>query len=174
MAYATQADLVPLRLTQKDLNELTIDDDPGQPPIDPISDVGKQIVAQVTGAALEEASGRVESYCRQRYVTPLQQSDDVKALTLDITIYLLFSRRRETRISDTVQQRFDQAIGFLKDISNGKASLDQPVTAQLAQSGSGEAVVTRKPERFSDRNLDGYTGGDHDQRSGTFPYWWGM
>lgn len=162
MAYATQDDLVPLRLTQKDLVELTDDAFTGE------------VNSDVVNAALEEASGRVESYCRQRYVTPLQQSDDVKALVLDITLYLLFSRRRETRVSDTVQQRFDQAIGFLKDISAGKASLDQPVTAQQAQLGSGEAVITRKPERFSDRNLDGYTGSDRDERGGTFPNWYGM
>jgi phage gp36-like protein len=162
VAYATQDDLVPLRLTQKDLVELTDDAFTGE------------VNSDVVNAALEEASGRVESYCRQRYVTPLQQSDDVKALVLDITLYLLFSRRRETRVSDTVQQRFDQAIGFLKDISAGKASLDQPVTAQQAQLGSGEAVITRKPERFSDRNLDGYTGSDRDERGGTFPNWYGM
>jgi phage gp36-like protein len=162
MAYATQDDLVPLRLTQKDLVQLTDDESTGE------------VNTDVVTAALEEASGRVDSYCRQRYITPLQQSDDVKALVLDITLYLLFSRRRETRITDTVQQRFDQAIAFLKDISTGKASLDQPVTAQQAQSASGEAVVTRKPERFSDRNLDGYTGSDHDQRGGSFPYWNGM
>lgn len=162
MAYATQDDLVPLRLTQKSLIELTDDDDTGT------------VNAAIVTAALEEASGRVESYCRQRYVTPLQQSDDLKSLTLDITIYLLFSRRRQTGVSETAQQRFDQAIAFLKDISRGQASLDQPVTAQLAQSGSGEAVVTRKPERFSDRNLDGYTGSDRDERGGTFPNWYGM
>jgi phage gp36-like protein len=160
MAYATQDDLVPLRLTQKDLIELTDDDDSGL------------VNAAIVTAALEEASGRVESYCRQRYVTPLQPSDDVKALTLDITVYLLFSRRRESRIGDTVQQRFDQAIAFLKDISNGKASLDQPLSAVQPQSGSGEAVVTRKPERFSDSNLDGYTGGGCDQHGGSPSYFW--
>ena len=162
MAYATQNDLVPLRRTQKDLIELTDDDDTGI--------VNTAIVI----AALEESSGRVESYCRQRYITPLQASDDVKALTLDIAVYLLFSRRRETHVSDTVQQRFDQAIAFLKDISVGKASLDQPASAQQAQSGSGNAVVTRKPERFSDSNLDGYTGSDRNSRGGCFPNWYGM
>jgi phage gp36-like protein len=146
MAYATQNDLVPLRMTQKDLVELTDD-----------TDSGEVNVAIVT-AALEEASGRVESYCRARYVTPLQMSDDVKALTLDITVYLLFSRRRETRISDTVQQRFDQAIAFLKDISNAKASLDQPVSVAQAQTSLAGPEISHKDHhlRFSDHNLEGY------------------
>jgi len=146
MAYATQADLVPLRLTTKDLTELTDDDNTGT------------INAAIVTAALEEASGRVESYCRQRYVTPLQQSDDVKALTLDIAVYLLFSRRRETVIGETVQQRFDQAISFLKDIAAAKASLDQPVTALQPQSSLGGPTISNKDIhlRFREHEIEGY------------------
>jgi phage gp36-like protein len=166
--YATQDDLVPLRMTQKDLDEITVDEPSGDPAVD------AAVTARIVTAAMTEASGRVESYCRQRYQTPLQASEDVKSLTLDIAIFLLFSRRRTTEITETVEQRFEQAIAFLKDVSNGKASLDQPVTAALPQQASGDAVVTHRPERFSDRNLDGYAGGDCDQRTGTFPYWWGM
>jgi phage gp36-like protein len=168
LAYATQDDLVPLRMTQKDLAEITVDEPSGDDAVD------AAVTASMVSKAIAEASGRVESYCRQRYVTPLQESEDVKALTLDIVIYLLFSRRRTTRVSETVQERFNQAIGFLKDVSRGAASLDQPVTAALPQQGSGEAVVTRRPERFSDSNLDGYAGGERDVRTGTIPNWWGM
>jgi phage gp36-like protein len=146
VAYATQTDLVPLRMSQKDLIELTDDANTGQ--------VNTQIVA----AALEEASGRVDSYCRARYVTPLQQSDTVKSLTLDIAVYLLFSRRRETRISDTVQQRFQQAMDFLKDISSAKASLDQPATAQTPQGSLAGPEASEKDEhlRFRDCHLEGF------------------
>lgn len=158
MAYAVQSDLVPLRLTQKDLNELCIDNAPGQPAIDPNSQQGLTIVATVTSAALEEASGRVDSYCRARYVTPLQQSDDVKALTLDIAIFVLFSRRRTTKISETVQQRFDQAIAFLKDISTAKASLDQPATAQTPQSSTAGPQISERDchLKFRERNIEGF------------------
>lgn len=160
MPYATIDDLVPLRLTQKDLIELT--DDVGD---------ADEVNTSIVDAALREASGRVDSYCRQRYVTPLQASEDVKALTLDITVYLLFSRRRQTGVSETVQTRFDQAIAFLKDISSGKASLDQATNAQAPQSSSGEAVVTRKPERFSDHNLSGYSGSDREDGN-VSQFWW--
>jgi phage gp36-like protein len=133
-------------MTTKDLTELTDDDNTGQ------------INAAIVTAALEEASGRVESYCRQRYVTPLQQSDDVKSLTLDITVYLLFSRRRETTIGETVQQRFDQAIAFLKDIAAAKASLDQPSTALQPQISLGGPTISKKDRelRFSDHDLQGF------------------
>lgn len=145
MAYATQADLVPVRMTTKDLTELTDDGNTGS------------INTEIVTAVLEEASGRVESYCRNRYVTPLQPSDDVKALTLDIAVYLLFSRRRETTIGETVQQRFDQAIGFLKDIAAAKASLDQPASNQPQTSMGGPQISERDRHlKFNDRNLEGF------------------
>ncbi len=145
MAYATQSDLVPLRMTVKDLTEMTDDDNTGE------------INAAVVLAALEEASGRVDSYCRARYRTPLQTSNDVVGLTLDIAVYLLFSRRRETNMGETVKDRFDQAIAFLKDISNVRASLDQPV-GETPQTSRGGPEISRKDRdlRFSDRNLEGF------------------
>lgn len=152
MAYATQSDLIPLRMTQKDLTELTVDMPSGNPTADAAT------TASITSAALEEASGRVDSYCRARYVTPLQQSDDVKALTLDIAIYLLFSRRRTTKITETVQQRFDQAIQFLKDISAVRASLDQPASAQTPQGSLAGPEVSKRDECliFRDKNIEGF------------------
>lgn len=146
MAYATQDDLVPLRLTQKDLIELTDDDNTGE------------VNADIVTAALTEASGRVDSYCRIRYVTPLQQSEDVKALTLDIAIYVLFSRRREIGISEAVAQRYQDAISFLKDISAGKASLDQPATAPSPQSSLAGPEISCKDQhlRFSDCEIEGF------------------
>ena len=145
MAYATQADLVPLRMTAKDLTELTDDDNTGT------------INASLVSAVLEEASGRVESYCRNRYATPLQASDDVQSLTLDIAVYLLFSRRRETNVGETVKTRFDQAIAFLKDIASSKASLDQPISDQPQTSMGGPQISAKDRHlAFSDRNIEGF------------------
>lgn len=157
MAYAAQSDLVPLRMTQKDLNELTIDNVPGQPAIDPASSEGLAIVAQVTSAALEEASGIVDSYCRARYQTPLQTSDLVTSLTLDIGMYLLFSRRRTTKITETVQTRYDRALAFLKDISSSKASLDQPAGQTAQSSAAGPQISDRDSRlRFRECNIEGF------------------
>ena len=108
-------------------------------------------------AVLEEASGRVESYCRNRYATPLQASDDVQSLTLDIAVYLLFSRRRETNVGETVKTRFDQAIAFLKDIASSKASLDQPISDQPQTSMGGPQISAKDRHlAFSDRNIEGF------------------
>lgn len=153
MAYATQAQLSPLRLSQKDLTELTVDVPSGN------ADTDAATTAAIVSAALEEASGRVDSYCRGRYVTPLQNCDDVVSITLDIAIYLLFSRRRTTKVTETVQERFNQAMAFLKDISAGKASLDQPATQPTAQSSIAGPQISERDTcdlRFSDRKIEGF------------------
>lgn len=143
MAYATQADLVPRRLTSQELVELT-------------NDAGGATVDETTVAnILAEASGTVDSYCRLRYTVPLQNSEQVKALTLDIALYHLFLRRR--RIPEEIRLAYDNAIAFLKDVAAGRAGLDQP-TGAAAQASGGEVKKTEVEEKFSDDNLDGYTG----------------
>jgi phage gp36-like protein len=139
MAYATQDDLVPRRLTEQTLGQLT--DDSGK------DTINADVVTQV----LTEASATVDSYVRLRYAVPLQPSEQIKGLTLDIAVYLLYSRR--DRISVAVQTRYDNAIQFLRDVGAGKAGLDQPTGA--ADQTSGGPVVTNqnKCEKFSDHNL---------------------
>ena len=143
MAYATQADLVPRRLTNQELVELT--NDAG----------GATVDETVVSNILAEASGTVDSYCRLRYTVPLQNSEEVKALTLDIALYRLFLRRR--RVPEEIKLAYDNAIAFLKDVAAGRAGLDQP-TGAAAQSSGGEVKETEIEEKFSDTNLDGYTG----------------
>jgi phage gp36-like protein len=146
VAYAVIADLVPLRLTQAELVQLTDDANTGQ------------VNEATVNAALEEASGRVDSYCRSRYVTPLQVGDDVKGMTLDIAVYLLFSRRRNAKLSETVRTRYEDAITFLKDIAAGRASLDQPATQVVPQASNAGPVISDRDYhlRFREHDLKGY------------------
>lgn len=139
--YAVKADLTPRRVSQQDLIELTDDVNAGAMDDACINDI------------LTESSGTVDSYCRLRYATPLQASEQVKGLCLDLAEYKLFSRRR--RIPESVKDNYDNAIGFLKDVAAGRAVLDQPVAA-AAQVGGGPAYPTQKEEKFSDDNLRGF------------------
>lgn len=141
MAYATKDDLVPRRLAQNELVELTDDAGAGKVDDDNVANI------------LTEASALVDSYCRQRYTVPLQTSDQVKSLTLDIAVYKLFERRR--RIPDSVKDAYVNALAFLKDVATSKAALDQPANTP-AQTGSGAAVATSQEGRFDDDNIEGY------------------
>jgi phage gp36-like protein len=143
MAYATENDLIPRRLAEQEAIELTNDSG------------GSSIDSTVIADVLTEGSALIDSYCRQRYTVPLQQSDQVKALALDVGLYKLFLRRR--RVPEEVQLAYDNAVSFLKDVATGRAGLDQP-TGATAQLSGGEAKKTDVAERFSDDNLGGYTG----------------
>jgi len=55
-----------------------------------------------------------------------------------------------------VQQRFDQAISFLKDIAR-PGSLDQPSTALQPQFRWGsDDLKERSPSPLSDKNIEGF------------------
>lgn len=141
MPYAVQADLSPRRIPNGELIQLTDDVNAGA------------VNAQVVTDILTEASGLIDSYCRTRYVVPLQQSDQVKGLCLDIAEYKLYLRRK--RVKTDVRQAYEDAVNFLKDVSMGKAGLDQPATAAPQISGGG-SVATQVEERFSDDNLGSF------------------
>lgn len=142
MPYATQTDLLQ-RMTLRELTQLTDDANAGQP------DPG------VVGGVLEEASGKVDGYCRSRYQTPLQASDEVTAIARDIAVYLLWSRR-PMQMSETVRQRYEDAMKLLSDVSAGKAALDQPVSAVAAQEVLGGPVPERTHLRMTGHNLEGF------------------
>jgi phage gp36-like protein len=147
MLYAVQADLSPRRISNAELIQLTDDTNSGA--------VNAQLVTDI----LDEASAMVDSYSRNRYTVPLQASSQVKGITLTIAEYLLYLRRK--RMKPDVRQAYEDAVAFLKDVSAGKAGLDQPVTA-APQSGSGDVLVTAKTERFGDGNLSGFLPEDDD------------
>jgi phage gp36-like protein len=141
MAYATQADLVPLRITNADLAELTSED----------STVDDTVVQ----SALDEASSRVDAYCGQRYKTPLQPSGLAKAITIDIALFLLFSGPRRN-VPETIANAHTMAMAMLRDIAAGKASLDQPITAAQPQTSSADVTVPTTPQVFDECNTRGY------------------
>lgn len=141
MGYAAQSDLSPTRITQTELVQLTDDTNSGQ--------INTATVTNV----LNGASALIDSYCGQRYTLPLQQSLQLTELALDIAEYKLYLRRK--RMKPDVRQAYEDALVFLKDVSSGKARLDQPITA-TPQVGAGDVQTTTVPERFTDDHLAAY------------------
>ena len=145
MVYAAQSDIVPLRMTLRTLVQLTTDD---RDAVDPDPDV--------VSSALLEASARVDAYCGQRYALPLQVTQMVKATAVDIAIYLLYTRRKDLRPTEGPAIRYADALSLLKDISAGRASLDQPDAPLDTQAASAEVMVSDRRQRFDDCNLRGW------------------
>lgn len=142
MAYIVQADIVPRRLTSQELIELTDDAKTGE--------VDATLVTDICA----EASGVVDSYCRGRYVLPLTVSEQVKGLALDIAVYKLFGRRR--RENKKVEDAHTDAIKFLKDVADGRASLDQSGKVQSSEMDVVTKDHSTDPDVFDDDELEAY------------------
>jgi len=144
MAYLTQDDLLQ-RMTLSQLAQLT-DDSGTKPP---------SVNVTVVNGVLDEASAKVDGYCRNKYATPLQTSSEVTAVTRDIAVYLLFSRRTGPIPTET-RQRYEDAIALLKDVSSGKAVLDQPVGQPAQSISAGPVLPSTDNRRFTDCNTKGF------------------
>jgi phage gp36-like protein len=142
MPYAAQSDLLQV-MTLAELIQLTDDEK-----------TGKVNAATVTDA-LTKASGKVEAYCRERYETPLQPNDTIVEITRDIAVYTLFGRR-PGKMRDEVRQRYEDAVGVLKDISTGKASFDQPVGSTPQATSAGGVRPRRDGLRMTEKDLEGF------------------
>lgn len=140
MPYCTQADLLN-QLTQAELVQLT--DDAGTGEVD----------SDKVDAAIAAASATIDAYAGARYTLPLESSEKVKQLCMDLAVYELEKRRRRLREA-TVAAR-DAALSFLRDLARGQAVLDQPAGAP-AQASEADVKKAEQPRTFSDENLEGF------------------
>lgn len=124
MTYATQADLE-VRFKQQELIELT--DEAGNGVID----------AAAVAVVLSDADSEINGYIAGRYTLPLTQtSDELVRLACDIARYRLY----DTRATDQVKARYDDAIKKLRDVSVGKASLGIDQASQPVAVAGGATI----------------------------------
>ncbi len=140
MAYCTENDLLN-QLTQPELVQLT--DDAGTGAVD----------SAKVDAALMAASATIDAYAGARYTLPLQLSEKIKQLCIDLAIYELEKRRR--RIREATLAARDAALSFLRDLARGRAVLDQPAGAQ-PQTSEADVKRTEQERVFDDENLEGF------------------
>lgn len=78
---------------------------------------------QVSSYYIYTADGVIDSYISRRYETPLSPVPPVLTkLSCDLVIYDMF-RDRNLKVPDFMQDRYDAAMGMLKDIRDGKMDL---------------------------------------------------
>lgn len=117
MPYSTQSDLLE-QLEENVLIQLT--DDSGSGEVD-VSAVDR---------AIADADAEIDSYCGTRYTVPFSPVPVmIRKLSVDIAIYNLFSRRA-LDVADERQQRYDNAIRFLRDLAKGLISLGADAPAE--------------------------------------------
>lgn len=113
--YCTQDDIVPAKLSEAKLSQLTCDT------VDEIDD-------DVVDDAIKAADGEINSYCGKRYVVPFEPVPSrIKTLCVNIAVYKLYERRiNETagEIPKSVRDMYTDGISFLKLVAAGQAIID--------------------------------------------------
>jgi len=83
---------------------------------------------EAVGHALDMASTEIDTHLSARYRLPLANAPAaLKLPTINIAIYTLANRH--TFLTQTIRERYEDAIALLKRIADGKAGLgmDEPV-----------------------------------------------
>lgn len=143
MPYSTLDDLIKL-LPEETLIQLT--DDEG---------AGEANQARID-EAISQADAEIDSYAGGRYGVPLASPPDlIRKLSVDISIYHLYSRRVE-EIPATRADRYKAAVRILDNIAKGIVTLGiTPPTAPSLQSKTAE---TNKPLDTNVFNRDSLLG----------------
>lgn len=134
MVYCSEDDLLKM-VPQAELAELT-------------TESGEAPDSRVINEAISQADAEIDSYLGVRYVVPLSSPPArVKALSIDLAIYHLYSRR--SVIPPVRQQKYEAAVAFLQQVGAGQAVLvdsggEAPTKAkEVTEAGSADRVFSR-------------------------------
>jgi phage gp36-like protein len=120
MAYCTENDLLSM-IPVKELAELT-------------AETGDTPDSLVVADAINRAEAEIDAYLGVRYTLPLSPvPDQVKGLSVDISLYHLYSRRS---VAPPVRrQKYEAAVSFLKQVATGEALVEGGATSSRKPSG---------------------------------------
>jgi len=139
VTYATQQNMID-RFGEQELIELTDHANTGA------------INATVLGQALADADAEINAYLTSRYTLPLVSVPPVLVkFAADVARYQLY----DTRATEMVKARYDDAIKFFKMLANGSVSLGlDPVNQPVADVGGVQ--VNAGARVFNAANLADY------------------
>lgn len=108
--------------------------------------------ADVVAEAIAKADGVIDSYVRHRYAVPLAPDPAIR----DCAVKLVWFTLQETNPTEAARKNRDDAVKFLRDLSEGTSHLGPD---QLAPGATVSVDVPQSdaPDRvFSDDTLAGY------------------
>ena len=116
-----------------------------------------EVDAPAVERALASASAEIDAYIAVRYALPLVETPPfLQTICVDIAVYRL--ALSADVLSEEHRKRYEDALGFLKRVSEGKATLiitpqpdaGDPDTGETAASGP-RPIVVGGPERIFSR-----------------------
>lgn len=115
MAYSENQDLINA-ITEATLIQLTDDTDSGV------------VNATYVADAITRADSITNAYLRAQHTVPLSTTPDlINQISVDLSLYLLYKRRRDTfasSLDEGMELRYKQSMSLLKDINAQKIQID--------------------------------------------------
>ena len=144
MAYCTLSDLKKL-IPESSLVQLT--DDSGTGMVDETR----------TDEAIAQADADIDAYCGTRFQVPFSPVPDIiRKISVDLTIYNLYSRRLD-EIPKTREDRYRDAVKKLEGIGKGTISIgEDPRPDPSGYIGGPEADRDDDDLTFDDDSLENY------------------
>lgn len=138
MPYCTLAQLT-TEFSAQELVQLT--DTQGNSAID----------SDVIDALIADTDAKIDSYLRTRYPLPLVNTPpEIQVIACDMVRYRLY----KNSMIDTVKDRYEQAIDWLKQVSAGKVEIDSVyVSTPVTSTNLLGATVSSSTAVFSDSLL---------------------
>lgn len=137
MGYCTLTDIMTY-VPERELIETTDDTNTGE------------VNASLVDTIISDASELVDGYLSALYSVPLADvSKLIKSITVDIAVYLLYSRRLSLEMPDSLSARYKNALNLLEKIRKGEISLGMP-TATTESTPASAVVSNRRTRIFSD------------------------
>ena len=136
MSYCSTSD-IQAAVPSTDLLQITDDDNSGS------------VDTTVISNMISYVDNIIDGYLRGRYFLPLTTiPDELKYLAIDFVVYKLYTRRMFTEVPESVNQRYKEIMGMLKDIQKGVFSLG----AESTNAHASGKLTTDKSAISSSKN----------------------
>jgi phage gp36-like protein len=121
MSYCTSADLI-ARFSETEIAQLSDTED------------RETVNEAVVSAAITDAAGEIDSYLGGRYAVPVASPDArLAAVCMDIARYRLY----DDHPTETVRQRYEDVVAWLKLVATGAIRLAFPAPAEDSTIATG-------------------------------------
>jgi phage gp36-like protein len=97
----------------------------------------------------------IDGYIRGRYGLPLITiPDELKYLAIDFVVYKLYTRRMFTEVPESVNQRYKEIMGLLKDIQKGTYTLGIDTIESGKMTTDKTAISSSKNQYYNEDKWD--------------------
>ena len=107
----------------------------------------------VINQKISVAESKVNGYLSSRYKVPVTANEDLKNITFDIVMYLLYTIHRTNQVDEEIRNKYKDALRQLERIAEGKSSLAGISEKTASTSKVGVKASSKSTDRKFTRSI---------------------